>query len=659
MEQLELKDYLRETNLIHSRLISLVILLGLLSLILVGRIWYLQIHKYQRFEVLSKDNRVRLVPMPPVRGQIYDRNGKVLAENIPVFTLEILPNEVGDMDDLLDEVAKIVQISPNEIRKFKASVRGRPDFEAQVLKLNLTEEEVARLVVNQYRLIGAHVQPRLQRNYPYGGELVHVLGYVGRINQADLERIDRKAYKGTEYIGKLGIEAKYEDHLLGKVGFEQVETNAHGRRVRELDRSPPVSGDDIYLNIDADLQVKAREYLGGRRGSVIAIEPDTGDILAFVSNPVYDPNKFVNGIDYRSYNLLREDIDRPLLNRALNGRYAPGSTIKGLVALAGLENGWNPNTEIYCPGFYKLKGSSHRYRCWKRGGHGAASMRYSIMQSCDVYYYQLANFLGIDKLHEFLGDFGLGQRTGIDLIGEPSGLMPSREWKRRVRGNPWYPGETVITGIGQGYMLTTPLQLGVVTSTIANRGIRIEPRLVDRLVHGSGPDAERDSVSKQGEVLSESTINPANFDTVIDAMQAVVEHPRGTARRAGLNAQYSMAGKTGTAQVVAIAQGAQYDESKLSEFQKDHALFVSFAPVQKPKIAVAVIVENGGSGSGVAAPVARKVIDYYLLGVDANAPGPMQQKKNKLESVNPEASPGASSAAIERPNLGGRYSVSP
>jgi len=632
MEQLELKDYLRETNLIHSRLIALVVILGVLSLALTGRIWYLQVYKFQRFEVLSKDNRVRLVPMPPVRGQIYDRNGKVLAENIPVFTLEILPNEVDSMDKLLDEIAKIVQISPGEIRKFRSLVRTRPDFEAQILKLNLTEEEVARLVVNQYRLIGAHVQPRLQRNYPYGGELVHVLGYVGRINQADLERIDRKAYKGTEYIGKLGIEAKYEDHLLGKVGFEQVETNAHGRRVRELDRSPPVSGDDIYLNIDADLQVKAREYLNGRRGSVIAVEPETGDILAFVSNPIYDPNKFVNGIDYRSYNALRDDVDRPLLNRALNGRYAPGSTIKGLVALAGLENGWNRNTEIFCPGFYRIKGSTHRYRCWKRGGHGAASMRFSIMQSCDVYYYQLANFLGIDKLHEFLGGFGLGQRTGIDLIGEPSGLMPSREWKRRVRGNPWYPGETLITGIGQGYMLATPLQLGVLTSTIANRGVRIEPRLVDRLVHGSGSDAERDSLSKQGEIASESKVEPANLDIIIEAMQAVVEHPRGTARRAGLNAQYSMAGKTGTAQVVAIAQGAEYDESKLSEFQKDHALFVSFAPVEKPKIAVAVIVENGGSGSGVAAPVARKVLDYYLLGIDANAPGPMQQQENKLEN---------------------------
>ena len=630
MEQLELKDYLRETNLIHSRLFVLVALLIALVLILAMRVWYLQVYSFQRFEVLSKDNRVRLVSVPPVRGQIYDRNGKVLAENIPVFTLEVLPDEVKNMDQLLDDIAKVVEVSPKEIRKFRAQVRARPGFEPQSLKVNLSESEVARFVVNQHRFIGAHVKARLQRNYPYGGELVHVLGYVGRINQQELEKIDRKAYQGTEYIGKLGIEARYEDHLLGKVGFEQVETNAHGQTVRRLDRNSPVSGDDIYLNIDADLQVKAREYLGDRRGSVVAIEPESGDVLAFVSNPVYDPNKFVNGIDHRSYNALREDIDRPLLNRALNGRYAPGSTIKGLVSLAGLENGWNRNAQVMCPGFYQLKGSSHRYRCWKRQGHGPTSMLESIMQSCDVFYYQLANTLGIDKLHEFLGGFGLGQRTGIDLNGEPSGLMPSREWKRRVRGAPWYPGETLITGIGQGYMLATPLQLGVMTATLANRGVRIEPRLVDRLVHGSDAHEEQKIEPLQGAVLDKVSADEDNFAAVVEAMQAVVEHPRGTARRSGLDAQYSIAGKTGTAQVVAIAQGAKYDESKLTEFQKDHALFVSFAPVETPKIAVAVIVENGGSGSSAAAPVARKVMDYYLLGIDANA---VEQKSSNEADV--------------------------
>ena len=625
MERLELKDYLRETNLIHSRLIALVVLLGLLTLALVGRIWYLQIYEHQRFEVLSKDNRVRLVPVPPVRGQIYDRNGKVLAENIPVFTLEILPSEVRNMDTLLDDIAQIVQVSPNEIIKFKSQVRVRPSFEAQILKVSLSEDEVARFVVNQHRFIGAQVQARLQRYYPYAGDLVHVLGYVGRINQKETESIDRAAYKGTEYIGKLGIEAKYEQDLLGEVGFEQVETNAHGQRVRTLDRNPPVSGEDIYLNIDAELQVKAREYLDGRRGSVIAIEPASGDVLAFVSNPVYDPNKFVNGIDHRSYNALREDIDRPLLNRALNGRYAPGSTIKGLVALAGLSNGYSANTSVVCPGYFQIKGSRHRYRCWKRGGHGKTSMFESIMKSCDVFFYQMAQNLGIDKMHDFLVRFGLGQRTGIDLEGEPSGLMPSRDWKRRVRGNPWYPGETIITGIGQGYMLATPLQLGVMTATLANRGKRIEPRLVDKLTHGSGENLE-EVANLNGAVLDTVNLKQGHFETVIDAMHAVVQSPRGTARRSGMDAEYTIAGKTGTAQVVAIAQGAKYDASKLSEFQKDHALFIAFAPVQDPKIAVAIIVENGGSGSSVAAPVARKVLDYYLLGLDANAPPPDPQE---------------------------------
>jgi penicillin-binding protein 2 len=438
-----------------------------------------------------------------------------------------------------------------------------------------------------------------------------------------------KAYKGTDYIGKRGIEAKYEQHLLGQVGVEQVETNAHGERIRTIDRKPPVSGDDIYLNIDVELQIKARQYLGDHRGSVVAIEPATGHVLAFVSNPVYDPNKFVNGIDHRSYNALREDVNRPLLNRTISGRYAPGSTIKGLVSMAGLENGWSQNKSITCPGYFTLKGSSHHYRCWKRSGHGRVSMLESIMFSCDVYYYQLASALGIDKLSAFFKDFGLGEKTGIDLDGEPSGLVPSREWKRANRGVTWYPGDSLNTGIGQGFMLVTPLQLGVVTATLANRGKRIEPRIVARLEHSLNGD-NKDSVSQlQGAELGQVNASSANFNTIIDAMTAVVAHPRGTAHRAaGLNAEYTMAGKTGTAQVVGIAQGARYDASKLDDFHKDHALFVSFAPVEQPKIAIAVIVENGGSGSGMAAPVARKVTDFYLLGKDANAPEPLAMEQN-------------------------------
>ena len=610
-ENIQLKDYLRETNLIHARLVALVVLLVILSLILISRIWFLQISSHQKFEVLSKDNRVRLVPVPPVRGQIFDRNGKVLAENIPVFTLEITPDDADDLSSLLDELARFIALTPTEIAKFKSLVRGRPGFQSQVLKVNLTDQEVARFLVNKHRFRGAEVQPRLQRNYPYGGELAHVLGYVARINQRDLDKIDRNAYKGTQYIGRLGIEAKYEEMLLGKVGFEQVETNAHGQRVRQLDLTPPVSGHDIYLNIDADLQVKAREYLADRRGAVIAIEPETGGVLAFVSNPVYDSNKFVNGIGHREYNQLRDDINRPLLNRALNGRYAPGSTIKGLVSLAALEQGWNKNASVLCPGYYTLSGSSHRYRCWKRSGHGSMSMIESIKHSCDIYYYQIANWMGIDKMQTYLRQFGLGNRTGIDLSGEPSALMPSREWKKRVKGEPWYPGETLITGIGQGFTLTTPIQLGAMTATIANRGKRKEPRLVNRLVSGSSAP-----IVPNTNQLQEVNASAENFDRIIEGMRAVVESPGGTALSSGLNAKYSIAGKTGTAQVVGIPQGEKYDESKLSEFQKDHALFVSFAPVELPKIAVAVVVENGGSGSSVAAPVDRKVMDYYLLGED-------------------------------------------
>ena len=622
-EQIELKDYLRETNLIHARLIMLGVILAFLTFTLIGRVWYLQVYQNERFEVLSKDNRVRLVPVPPVRGQIFDRNGKVLAENIPVFTLEIRPIEVDDMDALLDKVSQIIEVSPSEIRKFKAQVLARPDFEAQVLKINLSEQEAARFAVNQHRLPGAAVQARLQRNYPYAGEMVHVLGYVGRINQSDLETIDKQAYQGTDYIGQLGIEARYEAELLGQVGFEQVETNAHGQKIRTLDRSAPIAGDNIYLNIDADLQVKAREYLGDRRGSVIAIEPESGEILAFVSNPIYDPNKFVNGIDHRSYNALRENVNTPLVNRALSGRYAPGSTIKGLVSLTALENGWDPSKNITCPGYFQLKGSTHRYRCWKRGGHGVVSLAESIMKSCDVYFYQMVNAIGIDKLSPFLSSFGLGKRTGIDLNSEPSGLMPSRDWKRERYGQPWYPGDTLNTGIGQGFTLVTPLQLGVITATLANRGQRIEPRLVGRLEHaGKTPDGERHKqvLKINGETLAKVGARTQNFSTIVASMQAVVEHPRGTAYySAGKDIEYSMAGKTGTAQVVAIPQGARYDESKLTEFQKDHALFVAFAPVENPKIAIAVVVENGGSGSSAAAPVARKVADYYLLGKDANA----------------------------------------
>lgn len=595
----------------QNRLIVAVLLVVVLFLILLARVWYLQVYQFQRFETLSEDNRISLVPVPPVRGQIFDRNGKVLAENVSVYTLEVVPADVEDMQVTLDRLSQLIQITPWELKRFKESLRDRPDFESQTLKSNLTDEQVAKFAVNQQHFKGVSVRALLQRHYPYQGELAHALGYVGRISQRDLEVIDTAAYRGTRYIGKLGIEAQYEDELLGEVGYEQVQTNAHGRRIEVLERSKPIAGNDLHLHLDIDLQIVAREALGDRRGAVVAIEPATGGVLAFVSNPVYDPNLFVNGIDHKNYNRLRDDINRPLLNRALNGRYAPGSTIKGLFALAALDNGWTKNNHVFCPGWYSLKGSSHRYRCWKRSGHGSVNFHSAIVHSCDVYFYQLAHSLGIEKMHQFLTRFGLGRRTGIDLGGEPEGLVPSKEWKRRVRKTVWYPGETVIAGIGQGYMLSTPIQLAAVVATLANRGDRIQPRMVNHIV-----SPETGEVTQIiGEELGKAANSTAShYEQVIAAMRDVVHSTTGTARGISRDMQYEVAGKTGTAQVVGIPQGARYDEEKLEEFQRDHSLFVSFAPIDKPKIAVAVIVENGGSGSKSAAPIARTVMDRYLLG---------------------------------------------
>ncbi len=611
MDELTLKDYLRETSIIQSRLVFAAVIGVALVAALVIRLFYLQVNQHQHYSTLSRDNRIRLVPIPPVRGQIYDRSGVILAKNIPVYTLEVIPDRVHDMDALLQEVGQLVEISERDLERFNETRHARPGFEAQTLKAGLTDDEVGRFAVNQHRFHGIELRARLQRYYPLGEELVHVVGYVGRISEADLRRIDRSAYRGTDYIGKLGIEDRYEDILLGKVGYEQVETNAHGRVVRTLARTSPVAGRNVHLNVDTKLQKVARESLGDYEGAVVAIEPDTGAILAFVSNPVYDPNPFVNGIDTKSYRLLRESESRPLLNRALNGRYAPGSTIKGLFALAALENQRNPNTSVYCPGWFSLKGSRHRYRCWKRAGHGWMNLHNAIVQSCDVYFYQLAHSLGIDKLHEFLSRFGFGRVTGIDLKGEPSGLVPSREWKRRVKGQPWYPGETVITGIGQGYTLVTPLQLSLVTATLANRGVRVGPRLVQSIEDPQGKVRTASQAEPQQMI---EVGNPAYYDTVVAAMQDVVHGRRGTARRVGLDADYTFAGKTGTAQVVGIAQGARYDEEKIPERFRDHSLFIAFAPVEKPRIAIAVIAENGGSGSRTAAPIARRVMDYYLTG---------------------------------------------
>jgi len=619
----KVKDYLLETGLVQSRLIIAAVVIVILSVVILVRLQYLQVMEHEHYATLSRDNRLRFVPVPPVRGQIYDRNGVLLAQNMPVYTLRVRPDRVKKIDEMLRQVGQWVELSDRDIERFRDALQSRPSFETQLLKSGLSDEEVARFAVNQHRVNGVQLNAELQRFYPLGPEFVHVVGYVGRISEADLGRIDRTAYRGTDYIGKIGIEAHYENDLLGQAGLEQIETNAHGRNVRTVSRVPAVSGRDLYLSIDVGLQRAAREYLGEYTGAVVAIEPATGDVLAMVSNPVYDPNPFVNGIDSKSYEALRKSPDRPLLNRALQGRYAPGSTIKGVLGLAALQFHRDPHQTTFCPGWYSLKGSSHRYRCWKQAGHGAVDLHRAIVESCDVYFYQLANWLGIERMHDFLTAFGFGRRTEIDLDDEPSGLFPSEAWKRRARGQPWWPGETVIHGIGQGYTLVTPIQLASITATLASRGSRSKPHLVEDIVDANGVKTHVAPEPLEAVKLDRKEY----YDFVFRALTDVVHGERGTARASGAGASYRFAGKTGTAQVIGISQQGRYNEKLLAKKFHDHSLFIAFAPVESPRIAVAVIAENGGHGSTTAAPIARKVLDYYLVGPPQNA-GPDKVKSH-------------------------------
>lgn len=630
MSQLQIKDYLRESNMIQTRLIVSVILIFAMALVLIIRLHYVQVVQTDRYVTLAQSNRINLMPVPPVRGRVFDRNGVVLAENFTVYNLEVTPDQISKMDKVIDDLARLVQITDRDVTRFKKLLKKRPGFERQTLRTNLTDAEAARFAANRQNFPGVELQARLQRHYPQGALTGHVLGYVGRISEQDLDTIDRAAYSGTEYIGKLGIESQYEDDLLGTVGVEQVETNAHGRIVRKLSRTPAKSGQDLFLSIDTRLQKAVFEAMGDWRGAVVAIEPASGDVLAMVSTPAYDPNPFVEGIDTKSYSQLRTDEGRPLLNRALHGRYAPGSTIKPFMSLALMEHGAHPGHTVNCPGFYQLPGVKHKYRCWKRQGHGKMNMHDAVVQSCDVYFYKRSRELGITRMHKYLTSLGLGKVTGIDLEGEPSGLIPSKEWKRAVHDQPWYPGETIIAGIGQGYTLATPLQLASATAMLARRGQVANPRFVRSVM-----DPATGETKDLGVVMTAPTeiTSPVYFDKAIQAMEAVVHGKRGTARRIGADSPYRIAGKTGTAQVVAIRQGEKYDEKKLDKKFHDHALFISFAPIDNPQIAVAVVAENGGGGSRTAAPIARKVMDSYLVDI-------MGQYKKPEPEIAPAKKPG-------------------
>lgn len=612
MLNIPIKDYFRETRIFNARLIfAAAAALLLIALVLLRLVW-LQIFSHRHYDTLSEVNRVRPIPIPPPRGLILDRNGVVLVQNFPVYTLEIVPEQVGRMDDTLAQLGGLVRLTEGDLKQFRKLLRDRPRFEALTLRTHLTDEEAARVAVRRPYLNGVELQARLQRHYPLGGLAVHAIGYVGRISEQDMERIDKSAYRGMRHIGRLGLEAQYEDRLLGRVGFEKVETNAHGRALRTLpDRLAPIAGRNLHLNIDIRLQELVEQTLGKRRGAVVAMEPTTGGVLAFVSTPTYDPNPFVNGIDGDSYKALLDNPDKPLINRALNGKYSPGSTIKAFFGLAALEReDFDPKRTIQCGGGFSLPGSRHVFRDWKKGGHGAVNLHDAIVQSCDVYFYRLAVAMDIDGMKEFLASFGFGRKTGVDLPEESEGVLPSREWKE-ARGQEWYPGDTVITGIGQGTILVTPLQLADGIATIANRGTRMQPRLVDALEDARTRVRTPVTPAIIGEV---KVRNPEHWSELIGNLGDVVHTNKGTGYGIGWNAPYRIAGKTGTAQVKSVAQGESYVERMVPERFRDHALFVSLAPIDHPQVAVAVIVENGGHGSSVAAPIARKVMDHVILG---------------------------------------------
>ncbi|MFK8041848.1 penicillin-binding protein 2 [Congregibacter sp.] len=602
-----LKDTQREQRIFGARsLVALVFVVALLG-VLLARYYSLQINDFEAYSTASERNRVQLQPLPPKRGLIYDRNGVLLADNRPSYTLSLIVERVDDLDETLAALAELVVIEESDLEKFHNRVRQRRPYDPVPLRFRLNDVEQAYIAVNKHRLPGVTVEAQLQRFYPHGELFAHALGYVGRINAQEMASIDQADYRGTFHIGKIGIERRYENELHGTVGYQTVETNAHGRVLRVLERFDPSPGEDLILHLDYDLQRVAHEQLAGRRGAVVAIDPLTGGVLALVSTPSFDSNLFVNGISSRNYNALRDSPDVPLFNRTVQGQYPPGSTVKPMIAMAGLEAGLiDPLFTVPDPGWYRLPGDRRRYRDWilriRGTGHAPeVDLKMALAESCDVYFYDLARRLTVDGIHDYLDHYGLGRRTGIDTTAERSGVLPSTAWKRSTLSETWYPGETLSVGIGQGYMLATPLQLAVATSVLATHGEHREPRLVQWL--GDEP--------LEAPMVEPLMADGANWDAVVEGMREVVHGRRGTAKAIAKGMDYEMAGKTGTAQVIGIAQDAVYNEDEIDERHRNHGLFIAFAPLDAPTIAVAVIVENGG-GSSAAYPIARAVVDAWL-----------------------------------------------
>ncbi len=604
-----IKDNVREQQVIHTRVIVAKVLVFILLMVLLARYFFLQIISFEKFDTASEYNRVHLQRLPPQRGLIFDRNQQLVANNKPNHVLSIVRDRVDDLPLLFEQLKQRGLIDDDNIRRFERRKNRYRAFEAQPIRFNLNDEEVARAAANRIRLPGIEIDASLIRQYPQQDLLAHMLGYVGRINEKELKKLDVENYTGTHHIGKIGIEKQYEQALHGYSGYENVETNAQGRVLRTLEKEAPIPGQNIVLHLDLAVQQAAFDALGDYRGAVVAIDPNNGGVLAAVSTPTFNANAFVNGISYDDYDALRNDRDLPLFNRVIQAQYPPGSTIKPLVSLAGLEERvisiWS---KVPDPGWYQLPNDKRLYRDWKRQGHSEeVDFFNAIEQSCDVFYYDLAYKLGVKKISHYYDMFGLGWITGIDVPNERNGINPNPEWKRDQGRGRWFTGDSLNMGIGQGFVLMTPMQLAYMTSIIANRGRRIIPQMVKSVGDLSLPIKERPKLELR---------NEKHWDDIIKGMERVITGRKGTAKGISRGLTYSLAGKSGTAQVVGIKQGEQYDAEALKERQRDHALFIGFAPIDNPKIAVAVMVENGQSGSGVAAPIMRKVMDAWLQKIE-------------------------------------------
>lgn len=604
------EDSQQKENLIFKNRVifaGFFILFGFLGL--VTRYAYLQIYTHEKYATQSDNNRIKLISAPPSRGYIYDRNGYLLADNHPVFTAVISPDEVDDPQNMLELLTPIFHLTEEEVEQSLKALK-RSKNEPVTIKIGLTEQQVAQFSERKPFLKGVSIQSKLTRSYPHAELFAHVIGYVGRINDKETEKLDKKLYAGTDLIGKIGIEKQYEELLLGKPGYQSIETNAYGDIIRKLSTKPPITGNNLYLSLDYGLQKVAHDALAGKRGAIVALDPNTGEVLAFVSNPSFDPNPFISGISSKDYKALRENPDMPLYNRALQGQYPPASTIKPFAGLGLINAGimtWD--STIFDPGYFSIPGDTHKFRDWKKSGHGTVNMHKSITQSVDTYYYKTSYQMGIDRLHDWMTRFNFGKKTGIDLPGEKSGVYPSSEWKMKTYKKPWLPGETISASIGQGYFLATPLQVANATAMLAAKGQHLTPHILKK---STGAVDVQVLNKPDGKIPFKGT--EQDWLRMQYAMEDTVK--RGTAKKV-YTPLYRLAGKTGTAQVKSIAQGKRYNEAALSERHRDHGWFIAFAPADDPQIALALIVENGRGGS-VVAPLARRVLDYWILQREKN-----------------------------------------